>query len=842
MYKIIFNLLFMLTSLGCLAQTPANQPIDVTHVEIDLRFDWTARQAFGKTTMSLTTLQTIESILVDAVELDIHEISMNGKPLKFKALESKKGIKIFLNKKYPAHEKLTVTIDYHTRYVNEYDPNWIGGSFGKGLRFFQPTKVNPGKRKQIWSQGEPDGNPYWFPCINTLNDLRTTEFKATVDDGLMAVSNGELANRYSNRDGTTTFHYKTEIPYPNYLTAFVVGAYTDLVQKHNDATLHTFCYTDEQAAATATTARFSDMAEFLSVKTGTSLPFKNYAQVMVQNYPFPSLTGQNTFSIISDNMIDDYGTHADFLYLWDGVEFNALASQWFGNLITPQTWNDLWLTKAFAQYFEGLYTDYKNGHEEYLLWYHPFESGSVFGDWNNGNRHAIVPRSIDNLENFTNDSYTKFRGALVLRMLRKELGDQHFFNSIKHFLANYKFKPVTTADFQKSIRVVSGKDMQWFFDQWIYNTGHPLFEINKQYDQQKKQLLLTVKQLQPADTITNRNQYFQGNVTVEIDHKLEDIRLEAKAENHFSIPCPQQPKLVQFDVDNTWIKEVTVERSFEEVLYQFQHDRDISGRQAAMMELVYIANDTSSTPEMKEKINRAFYDVVGSNLYWRMRMNAISQWRAILPLPYDKKTTDLLLTLIKEERSWLRASAISMLGMTNDQQYDDLYISLLADTSDRVINVAAIALGKTKSPKAFDALVKLKSRPSWKNQSLMSALNGLAQLKDPRGIEIAVAALADVQLPRWYLGNGWDYPFVAAQALASLGAGDKAYPLVLDRFKIALQENNLDDIFDHVLLITTLADPKGKEVFELLKQKYKGNETIMTAITNYEEQFNSSIK
>lgn len=84
-------------------------------------------------------------------------------------------------------------------------------------------------------------------------------------------------------------------------------------------------------------------------------------------------------------MIDDFGTHRDFLYLWDGVEMNALASQWFGNLIYPQSMSDLWLTRGFAQLFEGLYT-VKEWGEEYLLWYHPFETSSVFGDWNTGNR------------------------------------------------------------------------------------------------------------------------------------------------------------------------------------------------------------------------------------------------------------------------------------------------------------------------------------------------------------------------------------------------------------------------------------------------------------------------
>jgi len=184
----------------------------------------------------------------------------------------------------------------------------------------------------------------------------------------------------------------------------------------------------------------------------------------------------------------------------------------------------------------------------------------------------------------------------------------------------------------------------------------------------------------------------------------------------------------------------------------------------------------------------------------------------------------------------VKAAALSSLGMTNDPKYADLYVSCLADTSDRVVNAAAVALGKTKSPLAFEALVKLKDRPSWKNQSLMHCLAGLAQLGDARVEAIAVAALADNQSPRWFLGNGWDYPFVAAQTLATLGKTEKAYPILLERFKLSMQEKNSDDIFHQVLLIVTLGDPHGLEIFAPLKSRYQYDENAMAAIQAFEEQ------
>lgn len=123
----------------------------------------------------------------------------------------------------------------------------------------------------------------------------------------------------------------------------------------------------------------------------------------------------------------------------------------------------------------------------------------------------------------------------------------------------------------------------------------------------------------------------------------------------------------------------------------------------------------------------------------------------------------------------------------------------------------------------------------------MHCLAGLAQLGDARAEAIAVAALADNQSPRWFLGNGWDYPFVAAQTLATLGKTEQAYPILLERFNLAMKEHNSDDIFHQVLLIATLANPQGVEIFAGLKSKYQNDENAMAAIQAFEEQLNMAV-
>ncbi len=844
-YLLLFSLLYFGSSYANSTLLSAGQKIDVIHIVNNLRFDWNKKQVTGKTIIQIKLLESLKEVYLDAKELNIHTIKLSGeRMLKFIYTADKKGIIVQLGKLYYANEQISLQINYHTNHHNDPDPNLPGGTFGKGIRFFIPNGSNPIKRKQAWSQGEPDGNSYWFPCIESLQDLRTTEFFATVDQEFTAISNGTLKEIKVNPGKTKTFHYKTEIPYANYLTAFVVGQYSELQQEAGNVLLHTYCYKDETKAAKATITRLPDMLKFITAKCGYTFPFKHYAQVMIQDYPFPGLTGQNGFSSISDNMIDDEGTHADFLYLWDGVEFNALASQWFGNLIMPEQWSDIWLAKSFAQYFEGLYTDSANGKEEYLLWYHPWELGSVLADWNNSNRHPIVTDHYSNLDSFINDSYSKYKGALVLRMLRKEVGDKAFFNAIHNFITRYAFKPAGTKDFQNMITEACGKDMQWFFDQWIFSIGHPVFEVSNNYDVNSKQLHLTVKQSRITDsaTIYPVTGYFKGKVSVSIDNVIHEIELEAKEENGFTFQLNQQPNMIHFDAEDTWIKEIKYRKSPDELLYQFEHDHDATGRQFSMTELVAIVKNEKTTVDDKNRIINSFQHIIQSSLYWRVRFNALSQLRSIQQLPYDSVTIHMLLDIIRKEKSWLKSSAITMLGMTGDQQYADLYISLLNDYSDRVINAAAIALGKSKSSKAFDALIQLKDKPSWKNQSLMHSMNGLTQLGDRRAVNIALDALKDNRSPRWFLGNAWDYPVVAVQTLYALGETSKAHDIIFAKFEQALKSNDKADIFNQVLLIALLADPKGKDVFIILREKFKNDANTMIAINNYEQQFNAAFR
>ncbi|MFZ1688134.1 MAG: M1 family aminopeptidase [Flavobacteriales bacterium] len=821
---------------------------DIQHIALDLRFDRQKRQAKGTASITLSPLSPADSIWLDAGALTIERVALgNGTALTYAydGGDRDDGLRIALDRKYTAGEVLTLVIDYHSNHVNESDPNNLGGSNGKGLRYIAPTTTEPRKRKQLWSMAEHGSNRYWFPCYDGLGDPRSTELVAHVEDGLTVISNGELISDDGLDNGTHRVHWKMDRPYDNYQTFIVVGGYTLVEQASEGIKLHNYSYPDEVDATHASVERLPDMMAYYSDVTGVPYPARTYTQVFVQDLPW-GMWGFGA-GVQSENMVDDFGTHADFFYLWDGLEADALAQQWFTGAIQCPDWSEAWLGRGFARYMSERYSVHRNGRDEYLLWNHLFDLGTCIGDWSNGIRHPLVTQQYDDALAFISDNTTTIRGALVLHMLRGEIGEAAFDVGLKIFVKANTGRAATTADLQRAMESAAGKPLSWFFDQWVHSMGHPVFEVTTAFDAAQGSYSIALRQTQQPDSTSAypQTRFFQGNMTIAIDGEMHNVRVEPRELNTFFFPLVAEPRLVNVDHQGTWIKEVIFRKSAHAWVHHFTHDADVLGRQAAMGELAAIMQDSTTTTTTRNSILSAFHEVISdTSTYWRVRYNAITQLRWLIAPPFDAATVDLLKGAIDRERSWNRAAAIALLGLSNDPAYAGLYIDHLKDESDRVVNAAAIALGRSKSPLAFDALMHLKVKPSWKNQSLISTLYGLQALGDPRGAGIALDALKDANAaPRWTLATPvWDFRIAAAQTLVALGKGTDGWPIVEARYRASLAESDINDIFSNVLLIATLGDVRGRPVFAELRQRFKDDANAVTAVDTYEKQFLGTVE
>jgi aminopeptidase N len=820
-----------------------SRTIDVKHVAIDLRFDWDKSQALGVTTVTLAPFADTDKVKLDAAMMTINSVKIAGGPvLKYTYDGNRDGdnLDITLDHVYKAGEDVKVTVDYATNHVNQADADTPIGGFGRGLRFIKPTPDNPNKPRQIWSQGESEFNRYWFPSYDSPNDFRTSELRATVAKPFFVVSNGKLVETKENADNSRTFYWKMDQPYTNYLTSIVVAETTPVVQDFDGIPVINYGYTNETKEVAATVKNLPATIRFFSEITGVKYPYPKYSQAFVEDFGGGMENISATTQI--EEMIHDERELLDTDS--ESLQSHELAHQWFGDYVTCRDWGQIWLNESFATYMQTMWTEKLKGHEEFLYTDIRGNQNTVLNTWASGNRRPIVTKHYANKDAMF-DNYAYPGGGSVLHMLRKHLGDRLFFASLNRYLTQNAHQPVSTEDLRIAIEETTGQSMDWFFDQWLYRMGHPVFEVTQSYDDAAKKLTLNVKQTQKID-INNafpQTEFFQNYVDVAVDNKVTRVWLEPKAENVFTFDAATKPKLVNFDYEGTLLKEMKFEKSTDELLYQMANDKDVIGRRWAMGELEKKAVAGAD----KGRIVEALITSAEKDPFWRIRRAALSVIASIYspdPPPgqerpaakLDANVESAALRLAKDKESLIRSDAVELLGETRDPKYAPVYLTALNDRSYSVIDYAAVGLGDSKVPAAFDALVKLTSTPSWKGRIQAAGFEGLARLGDKRSFEIGYKAAMDKTLPAGVRAT-------AMEIVGATGKGDpRAFDLIFASFKSAFAAENTQQMIGTMGALVRLGDPRGQQAIDMLKTKFKDNPGAMQAIAAFESELKAAAK
>ncbi len=720
-----------------------SRTIDVKHVAIDLRFDWDKEQAFGSTVVTLSPFKDTDKFLLDAAAMTINSVTLtSGTALKFNYDGKKEddNLEVILDRTYKRGEEIAVKVDYRTNYVNKADKDTAIGNFGRGIRFIKPTAANPNKPRQIWSQGETEFNRYWFPSYDSPNDFRTSELRATVEKPYTVVSNGKLVETKDNGDNTRTFYWKMDQPYSNYLTSIVVADYTEIKNgEYAGIPVFAYGYPSEAKEVALTTKNVPNMIKFFSEKLGVKYAYPKYSQAMVEDFGGGMENISATTQI--EEMIHDEREMLD--QDSDSLQSHELAHQWFGDFVTCRDWGQIWLNESFATYFQALWDEESKGKDFFLYSNVWNNQQQTLNTWQQGNRRPIVTKYYANKDAMF-DNYAYPGGGSVLHMLRKHLGDDLFFKSLNNYLTTNAHQPVSTEDLRIAVEETSGQSMDWFFDEWLYKMGHPIFEVTKSYDAATKRLTLNVRQTQKIDPNNEfpQTEFFQTFVDVEIGTpgatRVERVWIKPQAENSFTFAADANPTLVNFDYEGTLLKEMKFDKSVDELVYQMAKDADVLGRNWAMNELTRISLDAKTTAADKEKILSALRSSAANDKSWLLRRNAITEISYVVApqnvvagaaIKIDDATIQVLLKAAKDENSLVRAESISLLDLTGDPKFADFYITALNDRSYTVIEKAAIALAGTKNPKAFDSLSKLLNTPSWRNRLQIAAAKGLSRLE-----------------------------------------------------------------------------------------------------------------
>jgi len=268
---------------------------------------------------------------------------------------------------------------------------------------------------------------------------------------------------------------------------------------------------------------------------------------------------------------------------WEQIIAHEVAHQWWGNLVTMNTWSETWINEGFATYFDHKYVEATMGEEEGAVDLLSKKNAYLDEARNRYLRPIVFNRYSRIEDNFDRHTYQK--AAVNINLLRHLLGDVDFSRTLENFLRDFAYKNASTEDFIDCIEKSTGKDMKWFFDQCFYRPGHPVFEVRSGWNDSTGILELTVNQVQ--DTIPGvpvfKLPVTIGMVKADGTRVTEKIWLVNKGER-YQWQLDGKPKLVRFDEGNILLKEWTFIKEPEELLFQLRYD-DVIGRMWAAGEL-----------------------------------------------------------------------------------------------------------------------------------------------------------------------------------------------------------------------------------------------------------------
>ncbi len=255
-------------------------------------------------------------------------------------------------------EQYTVYLDYTAK------PNLlkVQGSAAindaKGLYFINPDERVPNKPRQIWTQGETEASSAWFPTIDRPNQKTTAEISMTVLDNYVSLSNGALSNQQKNSDGTRTDTWKMDLPHAPYLFMMAVGDFKIYQDKYNNIPVDYYLEPKYAPYAKDIFGKTPAMMDFYSKTLGVPYPWNKYAQIVCRDYVSGAM--ENTSATLHGEHVQK--TKRELLDdNQEGTIAHELFHQWFGDLVTAESWSNLTMNESFATFGEVIWREHDGG-------------------------------------------------------------------------------------------------------------------------------------------------------------------------------------------------------------------------------------------------------------------------------------------------------------------------------------------------------------------------------------------------------------------------------------------------------------------------------------------------
>ncbi|MEI8135749.1 MAG: M1 family metallopeptidase [Bacteroidota bacterium] len=712
---------------------------DIIHTKLEVNFDWKNSKMNGKAIIEIKPyFYPTNTLYLNARGMDIISLKINE--VVFTPAKKKEGnktieileetlseiknsnykyendsIKINLGKIFTNKDKYYVEISYVSK-PNELKV--VGSnaiSSDKGLYFINPTGENKYKMPQIWTQGETQSNSVWFPTIDSPNEKMTQEIFMTVDDNYTTLSNGLLTNSKKNADGTRTDHWKLEQAHSPYLAMMAVGEFKKVTDAPwNGKEVSYYVEKEYEPHAKAIFGDTKEMIEFYSNKLGVPYAWPKYAQIAVRDYVSGAM--ENT----SATLHGDFAVYQTTRETIDGVKGNDIIAhelfhQWFGDLVTCESWSNLPLNESFATYGEYLWEEYKFGRD--AADYH--HNSSREGYMNSEKEVNLIRFNYNDREDMF-DGFSYNKGGQVLHMLRKAVGDDAFFASLKNYLETNKYKSGEIHNLRLAVEETTGQDMNWFFNQWFLNKGRPKLVVTKKYTSLEGNIELTVEQKQNFKKVPLYRLPIE--VDIYVNGKVERTKIiVTEAKQTFRLKVSALPQLVNFDAEKQLLCDLEYSKTQDEYVFQYKNAPLFMDRYEALKQLDTKLADTN--------VYAVFKWAAENDKYHNLRNYAIGKLIDASANKLPEVKTTLISIYNNDKKTRTRAKTLAVLNkkFAGDTELEALNLKALNEQSYAICGEALEAMTKN-NPKLAMEKAKL-----FENESGKDVLYPIAELYSTNG-------------------------------------------------------------------------------------------------------------
>jgi aminopeptidase N len=430
--------------------TPGQEGFDVTYYKLDLKLTVNPNYLSGSVRMvakvltnNLTsiTLDLMSAMTVDSVVDGVGKLVIGQQP---------STLNITLRRPYQKNDTLSVTTYYRG----------VPGSSGFGSFIFSSNGNSP----WVWSLSEPYGAKDWWPCKDHPGDKAdSVDIWVTCESRFKVGSEGKLVAVVDNGNGTRTHKWQHRYPIATYLVSITVAEFSEVsgwFKYGSPDSMLVLNYAIPNSLADATTA----LPQIIN-------NLRIYSDLFGR-YPF--YTEKYGHSQFGWGGGMEHQTMTSIINFGESLLAHEMAHQWFGDMITCQTWPNIWLNEGFATYCVALYFEKKTGTSGYWSVMNNEMSGALNATG------SIYVRDTSNVGSLFNGNLVYSKGATVLHMLRHVVGDSVFFKAMKQYANDprFRFGTASTEDFQSVFEAVSGKgagSLNYFFQEWIYGQSYPKY-------------------------------------------------------------------------------------------------------------------------------------------------------------------------------------------------------------------------------------------------------------------------------------------------------------------------------------------------------------------------------